>query len=54
VRTLHWFVDNAYVGTARPDATVSWAPGRSGAFLVRAIDDQGRADSRELRVAVIP
>ncbi|MFL6605317.1 MAG: penicillin-binding protein 1C [Steroidobacteraceae bacterium] len=53
VRTLHWFVDNAYVGTARPDATVTWAPGRSGAFLVRAIDDQGRVDSRELRVAVI-
>jgi penicillin-binding protein 1C len=54
VRTLHWFVDDAYVGTTRPDATVSWTPGRSGAFLVRAIDDQGRADSRELRVAVVP
>ena len=54
VRTLHWFVDDAYVGTTRPDATVSWTPGRSGAFLVRAVDDQGRADSRELRVAVVP
>jgi penicillin-binding protein 1C len=54
VRTLHWFVDDAYVGTARPDATVSWTPGRSGAFLVRAVDDQGRADSRELAVAVVP
>jgi len=54
VRTLHWFVDDAYVGTTRPDTTVAWTPGRSGAFLVRAIDDQGRADSRELRVAVIP
>ncbi len=54
VRTLHWFVDEAYVGTTRPDATVAWMPGRSGAFLVRAIDDQGRADSRELKVAVVP
>jgi hypothetical protein len=43
-----------HVGTARPDATVSWTPRRSGAFLVRAVDDQGRADSRELRVAVVP
>jgi penicillin-binding protein 1C len=54
VRTLHWFIDDAYVGTTRPDATVTWTPGRSGAFLVRAVDDQGRADSRELRVAVVP
>jgi penicillin-binding protein 1C len=54
VRSLHWFVDDAYVGTTRPDATVSWIPGRSGVFLVRAIDDQGRADSRRLAVAVVP
>ncbi len=54
VRTVHWFVDDAYVGTTRPEIAVSWRPGRSGAFLVRAIDDQGRADSRELKVAVVP
>lgn len=54
VRTVHWFVDDAYVGTSRPDATVSWTPGRSGEFTVRAVDDQGRADSRALRVAVVP
>src|SRR5262249_7348814 len=53
VRTVHWFVDNAYVGTGRPDVPVSWSPGRSGEFTVRAIDDQGRADSRTLQVAVI-
>ena len=54
VRIVHWFVDDAYVGTTRPDTAVTWIPGRSGAFLVRAVDDQGRVDSRELRVAVIP
>jgi penicillin-binding protein 1C len=54
VRTVHWFVNDAYVGTSRPDVALSWIPGRSGEFLVRAIDDQGRADSRELRVAVVP
>jgi membrane carboxypeptidase/penicillin-binding protein PbpC len=30
VRTLHWFVDNAYVGTSPPDGTVAWAPARTG------------------------
>lgn len=54
VRTVHWFVDNAYIGTAHPDVAVSWTPGRSGRFTVRAVDDQGRADSRTLQVAVIP
>jgi len=53
VKTLHWFIDNAYVGTSQPDVAISWVPGRSGAFLVRAIDEQGRGDSRELRVAVV-
>lgn len=53
VRTVHWFVDNAYVGTGRPDVPVSWTPGRSGEFTVRAVDDQGRADSRTLQVAVV-
>ena len=54
VRTVHWFIDDAYVGTSKPEAAVSWIPGRSGEFTVRAVDDRGRADSRALRIAVIP
>jgi penicillin-binding protein 1C len=54
VRTVHWFVDDAYIGTSHPDVAMSWTPGRSGEFTVRAVDDQGRADSRALRVAVVP
>lgn len=53
VRTLHWFVGDAYVGTSRPDVAVPWTPARSGTFTVRAVDDRGRSDSRELRVAVV-
>jgi membrane carboxypeptidase/penicillin-binding protein PbpC len=49
VRTLHWFVDNAYVCTSPPDGSVTWTPARTGAFMVRAVDDRGRADSRERR-----
>jgi penicillin-binding protein 1C len=53
VRTVHWFVDDAYVGTSQPDIAVTWTPGRAGEFTVRAVDDQGRADSRDLRVAIV-
>jgi penicillin-binding protein 1C len=53
VRRLHWFVDDAYIGTATPGIAIGWTPQRSGRFMVRAIDDRGRADSRELRVDVV-
>ena len=32
VRAVHWFVDDAYVGTSSPEAAVTWTPGRSGEF----------------------
>jgi membrane carboxypeptidase/penicillin-binding protein PbpC len=54
VRTVHWFVDDAYVGTSQLDVAVTWTPGRSGEFTVRAVDDQGRVDSRDLRVGIVP
>jgi penicillin-binding protein 1C len=53
VRKLHWFIGDAYIGTSQPDVAVPWMPARSGTFTVRAVDDRGRADSRELRVAVV-
>jgi penicillin-binding protein 1C len=53
VRTLHWFVDGAYIGTGEPGIAIPWSPQRSGAFTVRAVDDRGRADARQLRVAIV-
>jgi penicillin-binding protein 1C len=53
VRKLHWFVDDAYVGTGVPGVALGWIPTHAGTFMVRAVDDRGRADSRELHVAVV-
>jgi penicillin-binding protein 1C len=53
VHRLHWFVDESYVGTATPGIALAWNPTHSGRFVVRTIDDRGRADSRELNVAVV-
>ena len=53
VRKLHWFIDDAYVGTGTPGIAISWSPSHAGRFIVRAVDDRGRADSRELQVAVV-
>lgn len=54
VRKLYWFVDDAYVGDSRPGAVLAWKPRRSGRFVVRAVDEQGHSDVRELRVAITP
>jgi hypothetical protein len=41
-RELFWFVDAELVGRTRTGMPLFWSP-RPGAFVVRAVDDQGRA-----------
>lgn len=53
VRRLHWFIDENYIGTGSPGVAIGWNPERSGRYIVRAVDDRGRADSRELDVALV-
>ncbi len=49
---LHWFVDAAYLGVSEPSAALLWKlqPGR---HVIRAVDDVGRADSREITVTEV-
>jgi penicillin-binding protein 1C len=53
VRRLHWFVDESYVGTGTPGVAIGWHPAHAGRYIVRTVDDRGRADSRELAVEVV-
>ena len=53
VRTLYWFVDDAFVGQSAPGVALGWVPTRPGRFLVSALDEQGRSDRRELRVELV-
>ena len=52
VRTIYWFIDDAFVGESFPGNAFAWKPGHGGKYLVRAIDDQGRADVREIRLVI--
>jgi penicillin-binding protein 1C len=49
---LHWFVDAAYLGVSDPSSSLLWklTPGR---HVIRAVDDGGRADSREIMVTAV-
>jgi penicillin-binding protein 1C len=51
-REVFWFVDAELVGTARRGEPVLW-PARPGRFVVRAVDDQGRAGAARVEVAVV-
>ncbi|MET0659393.1 MAG: penicillin-binding protein 1C [Steroidobacteraceae bacterium] len=53
VRRLHWFVDNAYLGTSAPGIALPWQPTHSGRYTLRAVDDRGRADSRVMNVDLV-
>jgi penicillin-binding protein 1C len=48
-RIVYWFVDDQLVGTSLSGESLMWKA-RPGSFLVRAIDQQGRAVAEELKV----
>ncbi len=53
VRTLYWFVNDAFVGQSAPGAALGWVPTHPGSFSVSALDERGRSDRRELRVELV-
>lgn len=51
VRTVYWFIDEKLLGKANSGQPFFWSA-KPGSFMVRAVDDQGRADVREIKVTV--
>ena len=49
---LHWFANGAYLGAATPGIALGWQPG-PGAYVLRVVDDHGRADAREVKVELV-
>jgi len=49
---LHWFVDAAYVGASNPSCALLWKA-QPGKHVVRAVDDAGRVDTREIMVTSV-
>lgn len=50
---VFWFADQTFIGSAKAGASLAWKPPFAGNFTLRAVDDLGRSDSRELQVAVL-
>ncbi len=51
-RELFWFVDERLVARAKPGELVQWTA-KPGRYVVRAVDDRGRSDARELFVRTV-
>lgn len=54
VKTVYWFADDALIARAAPGEAVSWTPPKPGRYTLRAVDDLGRADVRDLQVEEVP
>lgn len=53
-RRVYWFADNAYLGASSPGSGLAWRPPHGGRYVVRAVDDRGRADARGVAVEILP
>ena len=53
VQELYWFVDDGFVGAARPGDPLLWQPAAAGEYTLRAVDDRGRSDARVLRIDAV-
>jgi penicillin-binding protein 1C len=49
-RLVHWFADETYLGKSESGQSFIWGAS-PGEYVIRAVDEQGRSDVRELRVA---
>ncbi len=52
VREIYWFIDDNFIARTEPSGTAEWSPADAGRYRIRAVDDHGRADLREVEVAV--
>lgn len=49
-RQVYWFADGAYVGEATGGRSLAWMPARAGRIRLRAVDEHGRSDERDVVV----
>lgn len=53
VRTVFWFAGTTFLGSTEPGLPLWWKPS-PGAWKLHVLDDQGRSDSCEVKVEMVP
>ncbi|MEN9437130.1 MAG: hypothetical protein RIR09_1785, partial [Pseudomonadota bacterium] len=54
IQKIYWFVGDSFLGTGAPGESFAWTPSRPGRYKLRVVDEEGRADVRELDVELRP
>ena len=52
--TIYWFADNSFIAKSEAGAGVPWSPQQAGHYILRAVDEAGQADNREVAVEFVP
>ena len=50
---LYWFSNDAFLGEATAGESLAWMPPRAGRYVLRVVDEAGRADSRDIAVEMV-
>ncbi len=51
---IYWFANNGFITKSLAGTGIAWAPQQAGHYVLRAVDKDGQADSRELQVEFVP
>ena len=51
---IYWFADTGFIAKSEAGNAVAWTPQKAGRYVLRAVDEAGRADSREVNVEFVP
>jgi penicillin-binding protein 1C len=49
---VYWFAGEQYLGKAPRGRTLPWQPINPGHYVLRAVDDAGRSDSRDVTISI--
>ena len=51
---IYWFADTSFIAKSEAGNAVAWTPQKAGRYVLRAVDDAGQSDSREVNVEFVP
>jgi penicillin-binding protein 1C len=49
---VYWFAGEQYIGKSPRGRALTWLPSGPGHYVLRAVDDAGRSDSRDVTVSI--
>ncbi|MDZ4210767.1 MAG: penicillin-binding protein 1C [Methylotenera sp.] len=51
---IYWFANNSFIAKSEAGTGIAWTPQQAGHYVLRAVDETGQADNREVVVEFVP